>query len=73
MAKAQAQAQAEQKPEVVQLGDVTEKVIRSPLSGDIIPLQPLSELPETHKHLAKIYANATGFAVEPNGNLSFHF
>lgn len=67
MAKAP-QAQAE----VVNHGDVTERVY-SPLAGEMIPLQPMSALPESHEHLAKVYPMAQGFAVEPNGNISFHF
>lgn len=58
---------------VVQLGDVTERMVQSPISGEMIPVKPLKDLPKSHKHLAKVYHEAKGFTVEDNGNIAFHF
>lgn len=71
-------SQADQNPStpettVVQLGDVTERMVQSPISGEMIPVKPIKDLPKTHKHLAKVYHEAKGFTVEDNGNIAFHF
>lgn len=58
---------------VNQLGDVTERMVLSPLSGDMIPVKPMKSLPKTHKHLAATYPTAMGYTVEDNGNVVFHF
>lgn len=66
-----AKAQAQNEPQVVNLGDVTEK-IQSPLTGELIEISPMSALPDSHKHLAKVYPTAKGFTQEA-GSIALHF
>lgn len=68
MAKAQAQNET---AVVNQIGDVTEKVT-SPLTGEVIEINAMSALPETHKHLAKVYPTAKGWTQEL-GSVALHF
>jgi hypothetical protein len=68
MAKAQPQNEAQ----VVNLGDVTEKLVASPLTGELIPIQPMKALPDTHKHLAAVYPTASGWTQEA-GSVALHF
>lgn len=67
-----AKAQPQNEPKVVNLGDVTEKLVASPLTGDLIPIQSMASLPDTHKHLAKVYPSAQGWTQEA-GSVAFHF
>lgn len=67
------QATAPDTLEVVNLGDVSEPVVNSPLTGELIAIKPLKSLPKTHKHLASIYPGAKGFTQEESGMVALHF
>lgn len=58
---------------VVNLGDVSEPVVNSPITGELIAIKPMKALPKTHKHLAAIYPNAKGFTMEESGVVALHF
>lgn len=58
---------------VVNLGDVSEPVVNSPITGELIAIKPMKSLPKTHKHLVGIYPTAKGFTVEGSGVVALHF
>lgn len=70
---AETQTTAADNLEVVNLGDVSEPVVNSPLTGELIAIKPLKSLPKTHKHLAGIYQGAKGFTQEESGMVALHF
>lgn len=58
---------------VVNLGDVSEPVVNSPITGELIAIKPMRSLPKTHKHLIGIYPTAKGFTTEESGVIALHF
>jgi len=63
--------QAKAKSEVNQLGDVTERT-EPVVDMGLLPVQPMSALPDDAKGLALSYPSAKGFTVE-GSSIALHF